>query len=412
MNFLCMGTLVSQGGMVAIMDGSASLPAGFIERMAALGISYPPEVWAAHWDSAVAACEDERQLYFLTDVYIQEANAYFRLNDGAMSAVREASALIRDSEELAALTWLWKYLIYGDHRHPQAYNAADWPTPEAAMGDVAGLFRLIVAVSNLPWLIEHYRQSHIPQAVLLDTLSDIGIVMEESRARRGVWGVEPYLLGWLSNHFRGKLFRLGRLQYMPIASDRRLTVYRHAGSGQVLAFVDGMPVSPSGQALPRPGEWPQAGWEPVLQPGDWLLDVHIPRGGRLDYAQLTDSYRRATEAFPNWFPDRHFHGFICDTWMLDPQLRELMSAASNLLRFQDDYYLFQISEDDSIFENVFVTKPEDLRALPEATSLQRAVKKHVLSGKRMQSAAGFLLFDDLGRNPAYYREKQGVIHLT
>ncbi|NIK78710.1 hypothetical protein FHS15_003856 [Paenibacillus castaneae] len=354
----------------------------------------------------------ERQLYFLTDEYIAGANQYFKLSEEKLSALNNALEMIRESEELTSLAIFWKSLIY-EHNNLDEYNVGNCPAPEREMGPAAGMFPLIVAISNLPWLIEYYTMHQLSEVVLYDTLSDIGIVMEESRNRTGNWGIEAFLLDWLINHFQGRLFRIGRLQYIPIKNNVPVRVYRHCNSGKVVAINgDGYPITPYGTALSRPVRLCVDEWELMLDEGDWLLDVHIPRGEKLDYELLEESYQRAIEQFSRLLPEHSFKGFICDTWMFDPQLQEILPKTSNLVKFQADYYLYQVVDSDSIYETVFVKKPKDLHTLPEATTLQRAVKRHILSGKSMRSAAGFLLIDDLRRGPAYYQKKQGAIQLT
>ncbi|MBS4176866.1 acyltransferase domain-containing protein [Lederbergia citrea] len=393
----------------------------FHELMALLHIQNPPEEWGKNWENAIALYKGDQQLYFLSNQYISEANPYFKLNEEKSAAFYHALELIRGREDLITLAWLWKCLLYEEISPSDAYDVASWPLPEVAMGAVAQMFPLIVAVSNLPWLRENYKMRGLRESILFDTLSDIGIIMEESRKRTGVWGIENFLLGWLLNHFQGRLFRIGRLQFMPEKYDLRISVYRHKNTRKVIAleeggrltdnadFTKGCPITPLGKVLPKTVKLSLAEWEAVLIQGDTMLDVHIPRGGKLEYDRLDESYRSALATYPKLFPKQQFKGFICHTWMFDPLLQKILPEDSNLVKFQRDFYLYRIVDDDSVFETVFVSKPEDLHTLPEETSLQRAIKGHVLSGKQMRSAAGFLLFDDLYSGPAYYQKKQGEV---
>ncbi|MCR2822858.1 acyltransferase domain-containing protein [Lederbergia panacisoli] len=393
----------------------------FHELMSLLHIQNPPEMWGKNWEKAIALYNGNQQLYFLRNEYFTEANRYFKLNEEKSAAFYHALELIRGREDLITLVWLWKCLLYEENSSADAYDVENWPLPEVAMGPVVQMFPLIVAVSNLPSLIENYKMRGIPESILFDTLSDIGIIMEESRKRTGVWGIENFLLGWLLNHFQGRLFRIGRLQFMPKKYDQRFSVYRHLNTRKVIAlkserrltdnadFVKGCPITPLGKVLQKTVTISLAEWEAVLIHGDTMLDVHIPRGDKLEYNQLVESYRSAIAIYSKLFPEQQFKGFICHTWMFDPLLQEILPEDSNLVKFQRDYYLYELFDDDSVFQTVFVSKPEDLQTLPEETSLQRAIKSQVLSGKQMRSAAGFLLFDDLYSGPTYYQKNQGEV---
>ncbi|MBS4202342.1 DUF5596 domain-containing protein [Bacillus sp. FJAT-49732] len=387
--------------------------------MTLLHINNPPEVWVENWESVIALYKDDQQLYFLRSEYISEANLYFKLNEEKSAAFYHALELIRGREDLITFAWLWKCLLYEENSPTDAYDVASWPIPEVAMGAMAQMFPLIIAVSNLPWLRENYKMRGITESILFDTLSDIGIIMEESRKRTGVWGIENFLLEWLKNHFQGGLFRIGRLQYMPKKFDQHISVYRHMNTRMVIAlegecqltgnFFEGFPITPLGRVLSKTVKLSLAEWEAVLIKGDFMLDVHIPRGGKLEYDLLDESYRSAMAIYPKLFPKQQFKGFICHTWMFDPLLQKILPEDSNLVKFQRDFYLYRIVDDDSVFETVFISKPKDLHTLPEETSLQRAIKRHVLSGKQMSSAAGFLLFDDFYSGPTYYQKKQGEV---
>ena len=391
----------------------------FQELMSLLHIHNPPEEWDNNWEKALAFYEGEHQLYFLKNEYFSEANLFFKLNKEKSDAFYNALELIRGRRDLTTLAWLWKYLLYEKTNPLEANDVASWPVPKDAMGTSVNMFPIIVVVSNLPWLIEHYKERSISNTILIDTLSDIGINMGESRNKTGLWGIENDHLGWLLNHFHGRIFRIGRLQFAAKEYDQSAIVCRHKKSGKVVAlegplveiadFFEGRPITPQGEVLPQPVKLSISEWEVALNQGDFLLDVHIPRGSKLDYEQLLESYLSAIEINPKLFPKHQFKGFICHTWIFDPILQSILPGTSNLVKFQKDYYLYRIVNDDSIFTTVFVNKPEDLNALPEETSLQRAIKEHVLSGNQMRSAAGFLLFEDFQKGSAYYKEKQGTV---
>ena len=100
----------------------------------------------------------------------------------------------------------------------------------------------------------------LPEDVCYDTLGDIAVWYRECVRRTGEAGVVEW--DWLLYPLKGRLYRLGRLQYQP----RTLREPLRAGSR---TYPAGTPV----------------------------LEVHIPADGRLEREAAADSFRKAREFF-------------------------------------------------------------------------------------------------------------------
>jgi len=69
----------------------------------------------------------------------------------------------------------------------------------------------------------------------------------------------------------------------------------------------------------------------------------------------------------------------------------MLNEKSNIVSFQNRFEIFDEGDVDMEFiEWLFYTKSIDLQKLPEETSLQRNVKKHLLSGGVIRNAYGKL----------------------
>ena len=111
------------------------------------------------------------------------------------------------------------------------------------------------------------------------------------------------------------------------------------------------------------------------------LSVHIPARGALTREACEASYKRAMEIFPALYPDTKFLAFRCHSWMMSPELQEILRPGSNLLEFQEPYLKYPCkTRGEDIFNFVFKTTPCELSTLPEDTSLQRALKERYLAG--------------------------------
>jgi hypothetical protein len=116
-----------------------------------------------------------------------------------------------------------------------------------------------------------------------------------------------------------------------------------------------------------------------------FLGVHVPETGPLDPAACDASFARAKQVFPDDGEAR------CTSWLLDPRLRDLLPASSNIVRFQRRWELLEDrGAEERLLEFVFHTRGPDLDRLPQETTLQRALVSHLRSGGRIHTVLGRL----------------------
>lgn len=124
-----------------------------------------------------------------------------------------------------------------------------------------------------------------------------------------------------------------------------------------------------------------------FEPRAGYLAIHIPEeGGPLAPAAVDTSLARARELFPAYVEAR------CTSWLLDPQLRELLPAGSNVVAFGRRFELTRETHpgDADVLEFVFHTLDPRLDGLPHKTTLQRALGDHLRSGGHLYRTTGTL----------------------
>jgi hypothetical protein len=216
-------------------------------------------------------------------------------------------------------------------------------------------FYVYVFVAALPHVTAYHRERGIPVEVTRLTLADLGRALARHRWQTGLAGLD--LQYWLTSHFTGRLYQLGRLQF------------ERAGIGTRTGRAAG------------------------LAPGTPVLAVHIPHFyGPLTVAACDESFARAVAFFARHFPAERYEVAVCNSWLLDPQLAEYLPADSNILRFQRRFRpAYQPDADDqTIQEFVFGRAEPDPALLPRNTALQRAVADHLLAGRHWHGGAGWL----------------------
>lgn len=253
---------------------------------------------------------------------------------------KEAGGLICEERLDAKEYGVWKEKFYQDIRH----FIEEWKKMDARFS-WALEFYLKLAVDTY----EEYQKKGYTDKVFDQTFYDITIWCKECYRKHGVYGLEE--LWWLGQSVKMKLFRLGRLQFEPIRTQKDM----------------------KGKDRTVPG-------------GTKALNVHIPAGEPLVYEECQKSFARAKTFFGG-----EYRVFVCDSWLLSPHLKEILPDSSNIIRFQD---LFEVTEISYAYpqaeQRIFGDVLEDKRQYPEDTSLRRRAKAYVLAGQDLGIGAGFI----------------------
>ena len=198
----------------------------------------------------------------------------------------------------------------------------------------------------------------VSKQVLLDTFGALPRMMEEYKMQLGHIGFKEGF--WVWRQCCGQILRLGTLEfeYMPELS---------AHGAQITGLEEGKPV----------------------------LSVHIPCGCDTSRDALDASYAMARTYFAErpylWYGNGGVpQGIICHTWLLSVALKELLKPESGIRRFMEDYKIVEHEEEgkDCIHFLFRVASTTPTEELPENTSLRRAVKQHLLSGKGIGTGFG------------------------
>ncbi|MFF2216316.1 acyltransferase domain-containing protein [Streptomyces antibioticus] len=264
-------------------------------------------------------------------------------------AVRLSRHLRRDAGALRFLEEAAADLVEGIGSVRE--KAADIPPLPGATGALARYAPLFVFAVALPHVRAHHRARGVPDRIGRHTLADVGRCVAWHRRWYGTGGVlSPR---WLSLHFHGELYQLGRLQFQ---------------RGRIGSWTGG---SIAEAGLP-------------LVPGDPALALHIPDFlGPLTPEAVDRSLVLARAFFARHYPEEPYQVAICGSWLLDPQMKGRLPADSNIVRFQERFRLshrLSEPEDTEPVRFVFGTTDVPLDRLPRRTPVQRAVLDHLDEG--------------------------------
>ncbi len=138
-------------------------------------------------------------------------------------------------------------------------------------------------------------------------------------------------------------------------------------------------------------------WELVCAPGDYVFGLHIPSGTDLSPECVAKAIDQAFEIAEKNFSEYQIKGLRCGSWLLSPQLKEMLGDTSRIVRFSALFSHYPIKNNgESIFHFAFGGRPADLHDLPEDTTLRRKAKALYLNGGCVFNAGGYIL-DKIGK---------------
>ena len=122
-----------------------------------------------------------------------------------------------------------------------------------------------------------------------------------------------------------------------------------------------------------------------------VIGIHIPSDVDFSPSAIDESLASAKQFFSEHYPELSKAEYRCHSWLLDKQLRKMLKGSSNILNFQNRFEIFDVGEIGTDFiEWLYNTRTTDYDTLPDNTSLQRNIKKHILSGGVIRNAYGKL----------------------
>lgn len=271
-----------------------------------------------------------------TDLPDRLARLGFRPDD-AEAALAAAAAVLDDDEQLRSVDAMADALGKGIGGFE-----GDTESPFPAEGEYGGVLPMLALVVAADEVQDFHCRRGISEDISWRSLSDLGQQVWVHRLTFGSFGLHTQ--GWLRTAWSGALYWLGRLQFNLQRTD-----------------------------------------------GDWVISTHIPRTGPLTPEAVDASFAEATAFFADRFPDFPASTFWCSSWLLDPQLTEVLPAESNMARFQRRWLLEGDpveSDKDAVFFTFARRGDVDLTALPRETTLQRAIIDRLQAGGHWYSCRG------------------------
>lgn len=193
-----------------------------------------------------------------------------------------------------------------------------------------------------------YQERGISDMIYFDTFRDIVIWTLNCKRDYGEIGLDEY--NWIKMHLKMKVFKLGRLQYEVVKGDEDMMLNRR-----------------------------------LIKAGEMALNLHIPQGEPLSLEKCKASLQQAKEFFGD------YKEITCQSWLLSPALQKLLPKNSNLVQFQGLFDLYDVDLDPrEAEERIYHKLEDDPQKYEEKTTLQKAIKQHLLAGNKVGRGYGII----------------------
>lgn len=333
-----------------------------------------------------------------------------------------AHELLQRPDRLADLTRCASTLFTPDEWEPAAWKDTPRDTSLSER-----FFLLLPLLQHLTQTRQEYAVRGIPEKILRDTLADIPIWIETYQQRTGLPGFRE--AGWLRGGFKGRVIRLGRLQFEPAIYDGPVIalVQRHSGSvclvarggrtitqqgvysdsegvtGPVIALAytevageirRAHVVQPNGTLALTPTDFAPGCWETKLAPGDAALILHIPAGEPLLFSACQDSFRQAATFYPRYFSEAPApRAVFTSTWLFYPGLCDILPADANIVRFQRAFHRYPTpgATAAQTYERAFAPQGKAITREQLRGTLQQRLFDHIEAGHVPIQASGLVL---------------------
>lgn len=217
-----------------------------------------------------------------------------------------------------------------------------------------GILPIFVCAFLADYALEINLKRGISKEITVKTLKDVNVWLDNYNSQYNEIGLGEFC--WLIYHYTGDLFHIGRLQF------------------RLEKSLEGVPA------------------------GEVAIETHIPQGEPLTKESCLESFEKAKEFFAKIFPNAKPQYFMCDSWLLNPNLAKILKEDSNIVQFMRLWTPIPFVSDHSsqAIERVFGFgfKKEYLKNAPENTGLQRVLKKYLLEGGTMDLTAGYRKIQD------------------
>lgn len=390
------------------------------------------EKWPTRWETMLQdAMEDFEQngCPLASTEYYKELEEKYGMLEGLLELYQQAAEQIAENEALSRLMVLLCRALRD--REQIKDDLKEYRGPKDPLGKVSlghDMFNGLAICSMADYCYDNLQKRGLPQEMIKSVMCmPEGGVHSYKEKHDNRPGYENFR--WYQRAIDGTLFNVGRLQ-IELFEDLPSGVWVFANKkGEQVALAYEMQLHKSGFQLgavgfeEEEGSWPatvretqeyweghpyaedgcvetrlvrlyKGEWEKILCKGDPVIGLHIPATGKLKPELVDETMVQIKQFLAMYYPEYPYKAFVCHSWLMDSQLISLLGEESNIAKFNLRFRkLTRNCTGVAVFIFIFKKDPGTFvpEELPENTRLERALKEHYMSGKRIYELTGYFM---------------------
>jgi len=300
------------------------------------------------------------------------------------------------------------------------------PYPESNHTPAGDMLPMLALIPMIPKSIEDYRRRGFSEETVASCVKPYGRCIKATFDRTGMVGLNQLYFNWLAIYAKTLIFNIAGFNFELKKFPDYVICLKNKESGEMILLPIHSTVHKSGLILGTAGYedaegsfeavlretddgyygcpvencritntityYPKDQWECVLRPGDDVVSLHIPKGADLTPENVMASMKTGLTMAKQGFPDYSVKALMCVSWLLEPQIGDLMGSSSKIAGFGNMFHRFPIiSNGKAIFNFVFIGQFPDYESLPEDTRMQRVFKKLYMDGGHIHHFGGIIL---------------------
>ncbi|MBR3953376.1 MAG: DUF5596 domain-containing protein [Oscillospiraceae bacterium] len=211
------------------------------------------------------------------------------------------------------------------------------------------LTRLAAVIALLSKKYEDYKSLGASEEIIAETFRDVALRANLYYERTGKPGISKEDTLWFRHIINSEIFKIGALQFQPFE----------------MIYLDE-------EFLGEPYMNFSKTQKEELPSGAQVINCHIPSGADLSTEAVKESFIRAQTFFGEVYPNIEFKAFLCYSWLLYPEMINLLPKSSKIKAFAKNFEIIgKFQDNEQAFENLFGKAYKRPPKIKNATNLQK-----------------------------------------
>lgn len=288
--------------------------------------------------------------------------SYYGFDHNFMERINKELEALKQDEKLNIVCFIIYYILFlSDAKN--YYNIWSWKsTKNVFKNNGSYMIPVVALLCGYQFHIQNMKQRNFDEAQIEIQKYNIKLTCTNDNIKYNIDGIRFSQMIWGSFFMKGYLIQIGRLQYeVGVKNFDKLDKY--------------------------------------FKEKHQYIYIHIPRDKKLIEKDVNDSLHLANKYIKKYYPELKNEklAFYTQTWLLSPEVKEILSEDSNIMKFQEKFNIIEFEENINDFLNfVFdeVLGEVNYNDLSDKTTLQSELKQRLLKEDKLHLGLGFLKGDD------------------